>query len=257
MYRSIKKSVVATGLAAGISACTTIDAVNLPEFEKNEFYFASDVLHTFECELKDTIKHAHEKGVDLSNKVAAVTLTMTLTEVTSVGGNVSLVVPVGPSKWSIAPGYTPTATGVRSMDIKSDYVIKDFSKCSDTQNANQKASNDAPRRLDGGLGLKEWIEELGRIRKSVGHNPQTSSYKVSFQIKEAGGGGPKIENAVKTESATITTSVDRTIKHELAITFSEVKKQSAPRTKAQTAVEEAVRDAFTAQDRFLNLNSID
>lgn len=106
--RSFEVRVVLTSAAVALStACAPVGSVEVPVAQEEDYYFATDLLHTLECELNDAVESAKRIDERFARQAVAATLTLTVTEVQSAGANGTLVVPIGTSSLTFKPSYTP------------------------------------------------------------------------------------------------------------------------------------------------------
>lgn len=225
---------VIIGLAA-ISGCSVnSEKLKVPSAKQEDFLLASDILHTFECELNEAYRIAQRIDERFSRQTVAVTLTLTLTEIRSAGGNATLVIPVASAGLSVASGVTPTTTNLRVMELQYSYDTRNLAPCEDNLRP-QEGIERVPLQLEGGVGLTEWVTELANLSKTVQEDPKSSSYTIRFEINENATVAPTI--TISDDRAGMTGRNSRTVRHQLAVTVKDFEKGESKTQRERRAFE--------------------
>lgn len=136
------------------------------------------------------------------------------------------------------------------MEVKTEYDTADLEPCarlSEEDLARPRTGHHPPRRLAGGLGLVEWVEEFATIMQTLNEDPTAATYNVSFQIDRSLTLVPTI--TFSSGDAVGGDARDRrTVKHQLVVTVTELKKGEAPPT--------AAKRAFDIQENYLGRMSL-
>ncbi len=237
-------------VALALSGCAATKPLQLSDIS-DDIVYAADVLYSFECELQDAITNVSQTQATnlFQNQAGIATFTLTVTETDNLRSDLSLTIPVGVAGLTVAGGGGPTRKAVRTIDFKVPFNTSSLTPCS----AEREAEFDLTR-IEAGLGLNGWVDQLATVFVRTGYSPTYLNYAVEFDIGEAVAANSSLsrnEGLTKKRSVGFKSGSSRTVRHKLVVTIDKVtpvEPTTGPRVSAEKVRElNEVTESF--QDR--------
>ena len=200
-----------------VSGCSTDPDWPNPNLDKKQFTRLSELVYSLECELGEAVANVPDKYQHLANQDALATLNLKVIETPSPSGGVTLAIPVGVSVVTLGGSGKASFTATRSMEVRIPINPKDVRSCSI---ADQKKLGF--KRIESGLGLAEWIEELVTLLETAKRLPEYVSYSTSFQVVNTPSGSLVFANTRSggpSGTVTLGNSGKRDILHSVSLTI--------------------------------------
>jgi hypothetical protein len=161
-------SCLAPLLAGG---CTSV-----PAFETEEYVHVADVLYSVECELKESIDYLAEYYPFAKRQLVQVIYQLRVTESGAGNGDALIVVPIHNGTFSVGFTANVSTEAERDTSLTVQYETGKLI-CPD-----YRGEANRPVRIEGGLGLSNWLIKTSQALAQAQETPVGMSYAVSFDV---------------------------------------------------------------------------
>ena len=170
---------------AAIAPLLATSCTSVPAFEKEDYVHVADVLYSVECELKESVDYLAKYFPFAKKQLVQVTYQLRVAESGGGDGDALVVVPIHNGTFSV--GFTANlSTGAtRDTSLTVQYDTSDL-VCPD-----HGGKKDAPVRIEGGLGLANWLVRTSQALAQADETPIGMSYQVGFDVIVGGSVTPR------------------------------------------------------------------
>lgn len=164
-----KRMVVMAAVVGTLGGCASV-----PDIPDEDYVRVADILFTTECELKEAIDTLKSQFV-LNEQTIEATYNLEISDTGKGIGSAGVVVPItnGTFSLGVAAGLSQKVT--RSTSFTVAYESKDL-QCE------QRDEPHAPKRLEGNLGLSDWLLKTAVALRRAEESPVTMTYEVGFDV---------------------------------------------------------------------------
>jgi hypothetical protein len=161
---------------AAIAPLLATSCTSVPAFEKEDYVHVADVLYSVECELKESVDYLSKYFPFAKKQLVQVIYQLRVAESGGGDGDGLIVVPIHNGTFSV--GFTASlSTGAtRDTSLTVQYETSDL-VCPD-----HRGKKDAPVRIEGGLGLSNWLVRTSQALAQADETPIGMSYAVGFDV---------------------------------------------------------------------------
>ena len=198
----------------GLTGCASV-----PEIPAEDYVTVSDILYSSECELKESIDYLSVKLPFVTHQLVALTYTLRAADSRSGSADANLVVPVTDGTFSLGLTGGLDASRSRTTSLTVTYDTGKL-RC-----PAPRKGPDGPNRIEGGIGLKDWLLKVSQSLARVGSTPRSMTYELSFDIVARGGAKPGFSIGLPgvQYGVSIGTSGSHQRAHSVLISVAEVK----------------------------------
>ncbi|MEZ5924976.1 MAG: hypothetical protein R3D57_11405 [Hyphomicrobiaceae bacterium] len=170
----MRRSMLSVATVAGVlGGCASV-----PPIDEQDYIRVSNILYSTECELKEAIDGLKETYT-LNRQLIDVTYSLNVLESGTGDGTGNLVVPIANGTFSIGLTASVKQTNTRNTEFKIRYS-------SDKLSCPESTDPSAPQRIDGSLGLAEWLGNAALALEKVRRWPLNMTYNMDFTIERNG-----------------------------------------------------------------------
>lgn len=173
MRAAIFGLVVSSSLTAG--GCAT-----LPEIHKKDYVQIKDVLLAVDCELYDATRAIARDYPGATNQVVLAAYTLQVADTLTGDGSTSVVIPISNGTFTLGFSANAKRKATRKTEVKVLYETNDLECNVDA------FAREAAEKIEGSLGLKDWLLEIADVLKKSRKQPKALSYEVSFVVTKGG-----------------------------------------------------------------------
>jgi hypothetical protein len=170
---------------AAIAPLFATSCTSVPAFEKEDYVHVADVLYSVECELKESVDYLAKYFPFAKKQLVQVIYQLRVAESGGGDGDALIVVPIHNGTFSV--GFTANlSTGAtRDTSLTVQYETSKLI-CPDYGGEKEK-----PVRLEGGLGLSNWLVRTSQALAQADETPIGMSYQVGFDVVVGGSVTPR------------------------------------------------------------------
>lgn len=167
-----RPGIICTCLVALLSgSCTTVPAI-----DKQEYVHVADVLYSVECELKESIDYLARYYPFAKQQLVQVIYQLRVAESGGGDGDALIVVPIQNGTFSVGFTANLSTQATRDTSLTVQYETKDLI-CPD-----HRGQEGRPVRIEGGLGLSNWLVRTAQALAQADETPVGMSYSISFDV---------------------------------------------------------------------------
>jgi hypothetical protein len=167
-----RSGIICTCLAALLAGgCTAVPAI-----EKEEYVHVADVLYSVECELKESIDYLAKYYPFAKRQLVQVMYQLRVVESGSGDGDALIVVPIHNGTFSVGFTADLSTQATRDTSLTVQYETANLI-CPDYRGQEAK-----PVRIEGGLGLSNWLVRTAQALAQAQETPVGMSYAVNFDV---------------------------------------------------------------------------
>ena len=170
---------------AAIAPLFATSCTSVPAFEKEDYVHVADVLYSVECELKESVDYLAKYFPFAKKQLVQVIYQLRVAESGGGDGDALIVVPIHNGTFSV--GFTASlSTGAtRDTSLTVQYETSNL-QCPD-----HHGKKDAPVRIEGGLGLTNWLVRTSQALAQADETPIGMTYSVGFDVLVGGSVTPR------------------------------------------------------------------
>lgn len=154
-----------------LGSCTTV-----PAFDKQEYVHIADVLYSVECELKESIDYLAKYYPFAKYQLVQVIYQLRVLESGGGDADALIVVPIHNGTFSVGFTANVSTQAVRDTSLTVQYETGNL-QCPDYRGQVNK-----PLRIEGGLGLSNWLVHTAHALAQADETPVGMSYSTTFDI---------------------------------------------------------------------------
>jgi hypothetical protein len=200
----------------------------------------ADVLHTTECELKEAIDTLRQR-ITVGEQLIKVTYDLDVVETGKGTGSAGFTIPISNGTFSLGLSAGQTEQHTRKTSFTLEYESKRL-RC------NEGTGPDAPRRLEGDLGLSDWLLKTAGVLWQADETPTAMTYQVGFDLTRNAELKPAIGVAFTDGhkyGADLTLTGSRQTRHSILVAAATIKGVSArSNAQARRDLELAIQQAL-------------
>jgi len=202
-------------VTVGSGGCATV-----PPITERDYVKVADILYSVECELKEAVDYLGVYYSFAKEQLVQVNYALRVVETGSGSGNANLVVPISNGTFTI--GFTGglTRQATRDTNLTVGYETWDL-ECRPPDQ-----SGTVPTRLEGGVGLYNWLLNATEALSKAKETPEAMSYRVDFDILAQASVNPRIailKTSGRAFGADITLAGTRENLHSVQISVAQIK----------------------------------